>query len=80
MEHRTLTTYPVCSFQSLFQNIPPTYITNNTDQMSSAYSPYYDRYIRSQQPHMEHITLTTYPVRSVQSLYLKIPPTYITDN
>ena len=48
--------------------------------MFSTYSPYDDRYIRSQQPHMEHKTLTTYPVRSVQSLYLNIPPIYITNN
>ena len=33
------------------------------------YSPYDDRYIRCQQPHMEHKTLTTYPIRSFQSLY-----------
>ncbi|KAK2138317.1 hypothetical protein NP493_8046g00002 [Ridgeia piscesae] len=48
--------------------------------MSSTYSPYDDRYIRSQHPHMEHKTLTTCPVCSFQSLYLNIPPTYITNN
>ena len=80
MEHKTLITYPVRSFQSLYLNIPPTYRTHNTDHMSSTYRPYDDCYIRSQQPHMEHKTLITYPVRSFQSLYLNIPPTYKTNN
>ena len=91
MEHTTLTTCPVCTVQSLFENIPPTYIRNNTDHMSSTYSPISildstthlrntqhwphvqyvqsNHYFRPNHPHMEHITLTTCPVCTVQSLY-----------
>ena len=39
MEHTTLTTCPVCTVLSLFYISPPTYITHNTDHMSSMYSP-----------------------------------------
>ena len=48
--------------------------------MSGTYSPYDDRYIRSQQTHMEHKTLTTCPVRTVLSLYYIPPPAYETNN
>ena len=60
---------------------PTTHIWNTQHWPQVQYlSPYGARYIRSQQPHTEHKTLTTCPVRSVQSLYLNIPPTYITNN
>ena len=95
-EHTALTTYPVRSVQSLYFNIPPTYVTNSTDNMSSIYTPiaildanthtwntlfwphvrYVQsyRYIRSHHLHMRQTTLTTCPVRTVQSLsYIPTP-------
>ena len=45
----------------------PTYITNNTDHMSSTYSPITILYVPH--PLTEQTTLTTCPVRTVQSLY-----------
>ncbi|KAK2183754.1 hypothetical protein NP493_296g00022 [Ridgeia piscesae] len=38
-KHTTLTTCPVRSLQSLYLNISLTYTTNNTDHMSSTYTP-----------------------------------------
>ena len=61
MEHKTQTTYAVRSFQSLCLIIPPTYITNKTDHMSSMYSPITildpNTHIRNTQhwPHVQYV-------------------------
>ena len=57
----TLTTCPVHSVQSLYYKICPTYITNNTDHMSSTYSPitilYPTTHLRNAQhwPHVQYV-------------------------